>query len=46
MQVRYLGRYHLGRHICKGRGRTFAKYLQTFSAAAPRSWLKGQAAPA
>lgn len=27
-------------------GPTFAKYLQTFSADAPRSWLKGQAAPA
>jgi len=26
--------------------RTFAKYLQTFSAAAPRSWLKGQVLPA
>lgn len=26
--------------------RTFAKYLQTVSEAAPRSWLKGQAAPA
>lgn len=25
---------------------TFAKYLQIFSAAAPRSWLKGQADPA
>lgn len=27
-------------------GRTFAKYLHTVSAAAPISWLKGQALPA
>lgn len=30
----------------KNGGPTFAKYLQTFSADAPRSWLKGHAAPA
>jgi len=28
------------------RSRTLAKYLQTVSAAAPRSWLNGQALPA
>lgn len=28
------------------RERTFAKYLQTVSAEAPRSWLNGQAFPA
>lgn len=34
-------------HVRRGGNiHTFAKYLQTFSAAAPRSWLKGQASPA